>query len=497
MSNFSRRAFLATGLSMTALSTRPALAEAPAQTLPLDALAREIIALADPSTTAEGRKAFWTTRMSDGGKKRWPLEDFDRVMARLQAQSGGMDYLGAPPVGGGGAPRLKVRARKGGAERHLRVRLDRNAPDKLFDIGNFPAPAPYDGPRITGPVSREVLAHSLAARVSFVARRDEFSGSVRVMAPDGAVVFETATGRADVASGQLNQAETRFHLGSADKSFTAIETLRLVASGRLSLDTRLGEVMPDYPNKQAADAVTVRHLLTHSAGMGGLFDRPGWDVAKTKPFTRVADLLPIFAAEPLHFTPGSDADYSNEGFVVLGAVIEAVSGESWYDRVAKGVYGPAGMKRSGHFRYDQPIEGRAVGYRYADEDILGLEGRMPNTDRQGYRGNSCGGGYSTVRDMTAYLTALRAGRILDPVVVATMVQEAKGGLPMYGLGFQVLPTGGRTVVGHGGGGPHSGIDGDSAIVWETGWCWSVLGNYDAPFAGEVARDIRDWVALQT
>lgn len=489
MTNVSRRVFLATGLSLVAL---PALAQDAATAV--DALGREIAALADPSATPQTRQAFWQARMSEAGKRRWPEADFQRVVAGLGRQSGGLDYLGARMVSG--QPRLQLRARRGQAVRWMRVRLDREETGRLFDLGAFPAPTPYDGTSVNGPVSREALRAAIGERLAFAAGRDEFSGAARVVAPDGAVVFEGAYGLADKAKGERAGPDTRFHLGSADKSFTAIETMRLVAAGKLSLETTLAQVLPGYANAEAAQAITMRHLLTHSAGLGGLFERPGWEAVAKRPFGRMAELLPVFWTEPLAFQPGVRGAYSNEGYVVLGAVVEAVSGESWYDLVARNIYGPAGMGRSGHFLSQEPVEGRAVGYRYADEDVLGLGGRQANDDRLGYRGNSCGGGYSTVRDMTAYLGALRAGRLLDPAVLAPMAAQSTGGLGQYGMGFQVTPTNGRTVVGHSGGGPHSGIDGDNGLVWETGWRWSILGNYDAPFAGEVARDIRGWLALQ-
>ncbi|HYE47393.1 MAG TPA: serine hydrolase domain-containing protein [Caulobacter sp.] len=485
MSNFSRRALLAAGFSLFAL---PALAQ------PLsgvDLLAAELLALAEPSATPALRRSFWERRMSEAGRRRWPIEDFERVMGRLAVQSGGLDYLGHRLVNG--VPRLRLKARAPGVERWMRLRLDRDDPSRLFDFGAFPSPAPYDGPGVAGPASRSELSAAIEARLRFAHARDEFSGAARVLAPDGAVVYEGAFGIADRPSGARCAADTRFNLGSADKSFTAIETLRLVAAGKLSLETPLIEVLAGYPNAEAARAINIGHLLTHASGLGGLFDRPGW--AALGDWTRMADILPVFAAGPLAFAPGTRAAYSNEGYVVLGAVIEAVSGESWYERVNRNIYARAGMSRSGHFPYAKPLEGRATGYRYAEDDPLGLGERQPHLGA-GPRGNSCGGGYSTVRDMTAYLTALRAGRLLDPAVLAPMVKQNEGGLSQYGMGFQVIPTGGRTVVGHSGGGPHSGIDGDNGLIWETGWCWSILGNYDAPFAGEIARDIRAWLALQ-
>lgn len=148
------------------------------------------------------------------------------------------------------------------------------------------------------------------------------------------------------------------------------------------------------------------------------------------------------------------------------------------------------MASSGHFLNRQLPDHVATGLRYPDEDHLGIGPRLPNHDFLGYRGNSCGGGYATVADMTAYLQALRAGRILPRAAVDGLVVQQPGGIPDYGLGFIVKPLEpGRTLVGHGGGGPHSGIGGMSGTIWETGWTFSVLGNYDAHFTGPIADDI--------
>lgn len=210
----------------------------------------------------------------------------------------------------------------------------------------------------------------------------------------------------------------------------------------------------------------------------------------------MSDLVPCFwAAEP-EFEPGTKASYANEGFVLLGAMIERVSGRSWWDELADHIYAPAGMVHSGHFRKDEAIARKATGYRFAEGDVLGLGARRANDDFVPYRGNSCGGGYSTVADMTGYLRALRAGKLLSPAMAEQMTARNTGGLRDYGMGFQHVAMNGRTVRGHGGGGPFSGVNGISGIVWETGWSYSVLGNYDAPFAQSLGEDIARMLAAQ-
>jgi D-alanyl-D-alanine carboxypeptidase len=340
------------------------------------------------------------------------------------------------------------------------------------------------------PADLPALAQS---RIAFAAGRDEFSGVCRIVDPAGAVAYEAAAGMASRESDRPNAANVRFHLGSADKSFTALLMARLVDEGRLSFDTTLAEALPDYPSADFARACTMRHLLCHASGLGTLFDRPAYD--KKRPFSHMAELLPAFAAEPPAFAPGTAAAYSNEGFVVLGAVIERVTGESWYDLLERQIYRPAGMAASGHFLNHRLPDQIATGYRYRDDDHLGIDPREPNHDFLDYRGNSCGGGYATAADMTAYLRALHAGRILPRPAVETLVTQQPGGIAEYGLGFIVKPLeAGRTLVGHGGGGPHSGIGGMSGIIWETGCAFSVLGNYDAHYTGPVADDIASLLA---
>jgi hypothetical protein len=141
----------------------------------------------------------------------------------------------------------------------------------------------------------------------------------------------------------------------------------------------------------------------------------------------------------------------------------------------------------------------ARGYRYLETDPLGLLPRQDNGDflkALGAEGNSSGGGYSTPADMVAYLQGLRAGRLVSLDVVEPMLQAAAPGIGEYGLGFVVRPVAGRRLVGHDGSGIHSGIDGMSQIVWETGWAFSILGNYDSPFAKTIAQDLGDWLAVQ-
>lgn len=488
----SRRAVAFGALASPAVLAVPAFAQAD----DVAVLGREMAALFDPSTPSEVRAEFWRTRLSEAGRAFAPLEAFEAEMRGVADFTGGVDLLEVRHVREGRRAQraFLMRARRQGTSRWVRAVPDRDEPDRLFEVPSIPRPAIYDRDGPLGPVSRAELAAEIERRVRYAVERDEFSGALLVAAPDGEVVWQGAIGPADRGTGRPATLQTPFHLGSADKSFTALIVGRLIREGRLTFDTRVIDLLPDYPNPDFARACTIDHLLTHSSGLGGLFDRSAYDVQK--PYDRMADLFPAFAAEPPAWTPGERAGYSNEGFVVLGAVAEAVTGRSWYDLLDEQIYRPAGMTGSAHLRRDEAADRKAIGYAFPETDRLGFGPRVRNDHIVGYRGNSCGGGYSTVGDMTRYLRALRAGALMPAAQLAGFVTASPTGLPGYGRGFQVRPAGERTLVGHGGGGPRSGIDGYHAVVWETGWTVSALGVNDAPFTGDLARDIGLWLALQ-
>lgn len=477
-----RRSLLGSGLALAALPL-PALART---AVPQDPIITAVQAMLEPGAGPEGRAAFHANTLSPTGQQRWPLARFVKVFGEIADLSGGFDFVAVDRRGS--TMWLTLRSRRQQLERTLRVRPDRDDPTRLFDVSASPMPVPYAGSMPKGPIAPADLPALVAQRIEFAAMRDEFSGACRIIAPSGEVAYVAAFGLAARAPDVPNTPATRFHIGSADKSFTALMIGALVAERRLTFDTHLADVLPDYPNADFARACTIRHLLSHAAGLGLLFDRPRWE--RLRDYPTMAKLLTVFADEAPAFAPGTDRAYSNEGFVVLGAVVERLTGTSWYDLLERRIYPSAGVQTSGHFLYHDLPERVAIGYRYHQDDHLGLAPRRSNDDFLGYRGNACGGGYASVGDMTAYLRALRAGKLLDRAVLDQMIVQQPGGLGEYGLGFMVEPLGpGRTLIGHGGGGPHSGIDGMNGIIWETGWAFSLLGNYDAPFAGTIADDI--------
>jgi CubicO group peptidase (beta-lactamase class C family) len=319
----------------------------------------------------------------------------------------------------------------------------------------------------------EALA-ALSRRAEQQARSDAFSGAVLV-ARHGKVLFQDAWGQADRRLRMPNTPATKFRLGSMNKMFTAVATLQLVEAGKLRLDEPIGAYLPDYPNRDVASKVTVRHLLTHTGGTGDIF---GTEFEQNRLKLRThADYVKLYGLRGPTHEPGSRFEYSNYGFVLLGALIERVSGRSYYDYVRDNVFGPAGMTATGSQPESQDVPGRAVGYT---KPFPGATDWDANTDTLPWRGTAAGGGYSTVGDLMRFALALESGKLISKAMLAEATREQQ---PEYGYGFGVQGQGSSRSYGHGGGAP--GMNGELRVYPELGYVVVGLSNLDPPAATDL------------
>jgi D-alanyl-D-alanine carboxypeptidase len=322
---------------------------------------------------------------------------------------------------------------------------------------------------------------ALAAHAAERARADEFAGAVLV-ARHGRVLLNDAWGRADRKAGTANTPATRFRIGSMNKMFTAVATLQLVEAHKLALDDPIGKHLPDYPNKEVAAKVTVRHLLTHTGGTGDIFG-PKFDQHRLQ-LREHRDYLRLYGSRGLTHEPGARFEYSNYGFVLLGALIERASGGSYYDYVDNHVFRPAGMTSTGSFPESTDVPNRAVGYMRASPAGGAW---VPNAETLPWRGAAAGGGYSTVGDLLRFAQALSSGRLISK---ATLAEATRPHQQQYGYGFGVQGEGRLRSYGHGGGAP--GMNGELRIFPQLGYVVVSLSNLDPPAASELA----DFFALR-
>jgi D-alanyl-D-alanine carboxypeptidase len=316
---------------------------------------------------------------------------------------------------------------------------------------------------------------ALSAHAAERARADGFAGAVLV-ARHGKVLLKDAWGRADRKAKIANTPATRFRIGSMNKMFTAVATLQLAEAGKLKLDDPIGEHLSGYPNKQVAAKVTVRHLLTHTGGTGDIFG-PEFDQHRVG-LREHRDYLKLYGSRGLSFEPGSRFEYSNYGYVLLGALIEGVTGGSYDDYVRDHIFRSAGMRSTGALPESVEVPERAVGYLR----LSPTSAWEPNTYTLPWRGTAAGGGYSTVGDLLRFAQALESGRLLSRAMLADATRPHQ---PQYGYGFDVQGQGRLGSYGHGGGAP--GMNGELRVFPELGYVVVALSNLDPPAASELVE----------
>jgi CubicO group peptidase (beta-lactamase class C family) len=331
------------------------------------------------------------------------------------------------------------------------------------------------------------IAREIEASVEQAVAVDAFSGGV-LISKDSKPVLRKAYGLANKDDNTPNNVDTKFNLGSISKSFTSVAVAQLAQQGKLSFKDTIGNYLPEYPNKTIADKVTIHQLLTHTSGMGSYFNQEY--IERRAKLKTLADLLPLFANDPLSFEPGEKVQYSNSGYVVLGLIIEKLSKQSYFDYVREHIFKPAGMTNTESYEVDQKIPNLAIGYTNMGPNGPRPGPRKDNTSTLAGKGSPAGGGYSTLDDMLKFSQALLAHKLLNQQFTDALLtnQMAPGQTPS-GYGFFSLQSNGRKIVGNNGGGP--GVNSTFSVYPEIGYTVIVMSNYDPPSASNVTNWIRD------
>lgn len=432
----------------------------------------------------------WARRMlPEQGWMGWTPERWTAAFTRLREQSGGLDAVRLLDRGDPGYIGVIFRARNGAGR--VGIEFMANPADgrvSYVELHSMPAPGPR--PQLpTGPLPDEDVASAVQAHVDGLAAADRVSGVV-LLARGDRVLVHRAYGMADAETGRANTLDTRIGSGSVPKMITAVAVAQLVEQGRMRFDDTLGALLPDYPNAEARRSVTVRHLLTHSAGIPDPFAA---GAAPTARYRTPGEWMAVVADRPLDFAPGSKTQYSNGGFAVLAAIVERVSGQPFGAYVREHVFARAGMRAADADTYAALPWARGYS-RVPEFDPLGIAPRRSNEWITGGEPNEhlsgFGGIHLTAEDLFRFTRALRDGRLVGAEMARTLMTgtvEVDPGAPLrYGLGFYDMELeGGAHAVGHSGGGGSSGIGADVEMVGE--WTVVVMGNYD------LEQDIRPLV----
>ncbi len=268
-----------------------------------------------------------------------------------------------------------------------------------------------------------------------------FSGVISIR-HGGLVMYERAAGYADRSNKIANSLDTRFGIASGTKFFTALAIGKLIAAQKLSLSTKLQACLAlDF--QHYSPEITIGHLLTHTSGIPDYFDeekvtdfdhffvsRPWYELKGPR------DYLPIFPDEPMKFAPGTRFSYSNGGYILLGVVIEEVTGLPYQHFVEQAIFQAIGMKRSGYFAFNQLPEQTALGY------IEGAGDWRTNIYNLPIVGASDGGAYTTAADLATLWKAFWGNEIVPPDLVeiyatSYVKAETEGESLYYGHGLWI------------------------------------------------------------
>lgn len=345
--------------------------------------------------------------------------------------------------------------------------------------------------RTAGDERDAALAADVRGFAARLAANDEFSGVV-LLSRNGSPLVRSGFGLANREIGRPNTPETPFMLSSVSKMFTAVMIARMVERRRLSFDSTLGSLLPEYPSADVKDRVTVRHLLTMSSGIRDVFRVPRfW--AEIETIRSSSDMWKYFADSPLQFAPGAQWAYSNSNYLLLGAIIERVTGREFHTVIEQEIFQPLGMANT-RYRID-PSRMPALGYTRSPGGSTGGSQwipawQEPKAGTEFMPGSAMGGGYSTADDLAHFADELLANRILSQETTKLMltgyIESDYGGRD--GLGFETRLANGVRSAGHRG--SLAGSSNQVEFYPDLGYVLIVLGNTDSSGTQDIASHVR-------
>ncbi len=320
------------------------------------------------------------------------------------------------------------------------------------------------------PADFKAKADALLAK-SFPADRP---GAAVIVTDDGKVVYSAGRGLADIAAKRQIAPNTVFRLGSITKQFSAAIMLQLVAEGKVSLDDKLSKFFPDYP-KPGADA-TVAQLLNHTVGVRSYTGIPGWMVeANTNRAYTTEQMIAQFKDLPSPFKPGEKWDYNNSGYVLVGAVIEKVTGKPWHVNVGERIAKPLGLTTIRYGVLEGETPHMATGYTQKDGKTVPAQKIHMSVP------HAAGALIGSVEDLAKWNAALHHGKIIPGELYARMIAPTAmpdGSTQDYGFGIAPREVRSRKALGHGGG--IFGFSTDSIYLPKEDLFVAVFTNSDSP-----------------
>ncbi len=282
--------------------------------------------------------------------------------------------------------------------------------------------------------------------VNYLERVEDFSGTIAI-AHDQELLLEKAYGLANIEHAVLNRPDTKFNLASISKLITAVAVLQLVDQGKIDLSASVGTYLTDYPNPVIRDSATIEHLLTHKSGIPPFYGRAYLSSDKLQ-YKSVSDFVPLFVNDSLNFHPGQQYQYGGAGFVLLGRVIEELTGMDYYDCLDQEIFRKARMANTLAIPTDSIVSNMADGYTR----LWGDQGHLSRNDHYTSLASPAGGHYSTARDLYYFARALGDGTLLSQESYQLLTSpKVRGYNTLLGYGIDIDRRYDEEIIGHSGG----------------------------------------------
>jgi CubicO group peptidase (beta-lactamase class C family) len=269
-------------------------------------------------------------------------------------------------------------------------------------------------------------------------------GAAVIVTQKGKTVFRKGYGLANLELGIPIKPDMVFRLGSITKQFTATAIMILAEENKISLEDKISKFFPEYSGQKYP--ITIEHLLSHTSGIKSFTSLENWS-ALMRTDMSVIELIDLFKEEPLEFRPGEQCKYSNSGYILLGAIIEQVSGMSYQEFIQNKIFDLLEMKNSYYGSHKTIIPNRVSGYRKENSSFINADFiSMTNLF-------AAGSLLSTVDDLAKWNRALRKGQLITKKILQKMVTPVKtsnGQITRYGYGWRLFGLRGQKVIAHSG-----------------------------------------------
>lgn len=320
----------------------------------------------------------------------------------------------------------------------------------------------------------ELTENEVDKYIDALVKKNLFSGSVLISHNDK-IILKKGYGKAIYEFDVNNNSKTKFRIGSLTKQFTAMSILILAERNQLNVNDKISKFLPDYPD---GDKIKIVHLLTHTSGIPDHTELPDFNKGRRVYQQELIQTINAFKNLPLEFSPGEKFKYSNSGYILLGYIIEKVSGISYQNFVENNIFKPLKMDNSGFEESDKVIKFKANGYNLIDGKIVKAAYRNISN------AHASGALYSTIEDLYLWDRALYSESLISFNSLKKMFTPYK---KHYGYGWGIVKVFGHKMVGHNG--ETEGFSANISRFVDDDLCIIVLSNLETASVGKIALDL--------